>query len=57
MISLAEKQAKELSALPRESLLSTVAGLTEIQKSINIYGNKNLILCRLSSKLIGGKND
>ena len=57
MISLAEKQAKEISALPRETLLSTVAGLTEIQKSINIYGNKNLILCRLSSKLIGGKND
>ena len=56
-ISSAENEAKKLATLSKDTLLKTVSGLEEIQKSINIYGNKNLILCRLSSKLIGGNND
>lgn len=57
LIGLADKEAQSLTRLSKETLFTAVNGLTEIQKSINIYGNKNLILCRLSSKLIGGNND
>lgn len=57
VISSAESEARRLASLPKDTLLKALSGLEEIQKSINIYGNKNLILCRLSSKLIGGNND
>ena len=57
LISGAEDEAKALSsALGSSELLSKKDGVEEIIKAINIYGNKNLILTRLVSKL-GGQND
>ncbi len=58
IISLSEDDARALSrSLSENELLEVLDSITDIVKSINIYGNKNLILSRLSSKLIGGNND
>ncbi|MBQ1451700.1 MAG: hypothetical protein IIZ22_03455 [Clostridia bacterium] len=55
LISGAPDEARALSAAFRPGeLLEKQEGLKEIVKAINIYGNKNLTLTRLVSKLSGG---
>ena len=58
LISGALDEANLLSRnLSAKDLLSRTEGVADIVKAINIYGNKNLTLARLVSKLSGGQND
>lgn len=52
MLSSAPSEVKKLAAsYSRAELLKILDGISDIIKSINIYGNKNLVLARLASKL------
>ncbi len=58
LISGAEDEAKLLfEKLSVDELIYRSEGVTDIVEAINIYGNKNLTLTRLVSKLSGGPND
>lgn len=57
-ISGAENEARLLAnSLSANELIARSEGIADIVKAINIYGNKNLTLTRLVSKLSGGPND
>ena len=54
IISGAPDEARALTALSPDELISRQEGIKEIKKAVNIYANKNLTLTRLADKLYGG---